>query len=170
MCDYSLHAEATRLASSGDSLVLHRFVGGSLGFVSQAELEQKTAAPRPQAPVKWAWSWQCVRDCWNYWTAARPQAKFTAVCIPPGAKLQLDDIPASVQQNVGVGKREQVTFTQLGYEAYTYRDAVRFANGKEILLQRLTESQRAYVLSLGGDAEPAWPIAARPVQTPAQYR
>jgi len=35
-------------------------------------------------------------------------------------------------------------------EAFTYRDGVRFAKLREILLQRLRCGQRAEVLSLGG--------------------
>ncbi len=36
-----------------------------------------------------------------------------------------------------VGAGEEVTFTQLTAAANTHRDAVRFDNGREILLQRL---------------------------------
>jgi hypothetical protein len=42
-------------------------------------------------------------------------------------------------------------------EAFTYRDGIRFANGREILLQRLTCGQRAEVLSLGGNEEERQP-------------
>ena len=74
----------------------------------------------------------------------------TAVCIPPGAKLIIDDMPKPLQDSLGVSKTERVTFMQLGCEGYAYRDAVRFRNGREVLIQRLAENQRATVLSLGG--------------------
>ncbi len=39
-------------------------------------------------------------------------------------------------------------FTQLTASEYTYRDAVRFHNGHEVLLQKLHEGQRVKVLQL----------------------
>src|SRR5258706_9277020 len=71
-----------------------------------------------------------------------------AVCIPPGARLNLRNIPEDLQQQHGVGATEEVTFIQLSAEAYEYRDAVRFRNGREILLQRLRCGQQVEVLSL----------------------
>lgn len=153
MCDYSLHAQPTRLAQEGDRLILHRFNGGSLGFVSREELERHTCCQSGDRGPRLAWNWNAFRNWFRYWTGPSQAAALTAVCLPPGARLQLDDIPQPVQQNYGVSRTEQVTFTQLGLEAYTYRDAVRFNNGKEVLLQRLTEKQRAIVLSMGGNTE-----------------
>ena len=72
----------------------------------------------------------------------------TAVCIPPGARLHLRDIPEGLQLQLGVNATEEVTFVQLSAEAYQYRDAVRFQNGREILLQRLGCGQQVEVLSL----------------------
>ena len=71
-----------------------------------------------------------------------------AVCIPPGARLRLRDIPEALQQGLGLNATEEVTFVQLSAEAYQYRDAVRFQNGREILLQRLVCGQQVEVLSL----------------------
>ena len=69
-----------------------------------------------------------------------------AVCIPPGARLRLRDIPQALR--LGLNATEEVTFVQLSAEAYQYRDAVRFQNGREILLQRLGCGQQVEVLSL----------------------
>jgi hypothetical protein len=80
-----------------------------------------------------------------------------AVCVPPGARLRLYDIPDDLQRRVGVGAVEEVTFIEQSLEAFTYRDGIRFANGREILLQRLTCGQRAEVLSLGGNEEERQP-------------
>lgn len=77
----------------------------------------------------------------------------TAVCLPPGARLVLEQMPGRLQEELGIGEMELVTFTQLGYEPFTYRDAVRFLDGREILIQRLQENQRAIVLSLGDDGD-----------------
>jgi hypothetical protein len=71
-----------------------------------------------------------------------------AVCIPPGARLRLRDIPQALQLRFGLNATEEVTFVQLSAEAYQYRDAVRFQNGREILLQRLGCGQQVEVLSL----------------------
>ncbi len=76
-----------------------------------------------------------------------------AVCIPPGAQLMLEDIPVRLRQEFSVGETEFVTFTQLGFEAYTHRDGIRFENGREVLLQRLNEYQRVRILSLADAVE-----------------
>jgi len=79
----------------------------------------------------------------------QPFSKEThAVCIPPGARLRLQDIPEALQLRLGLNATEEVTFVQLSAEAYQYRDAVRFQNGREILLQKLDCSQQVEVLSL----------------------
>jgi hypothetical protein len=140
MCDYSLHAHPNRLAAEGETLISTRFPGGSMGFTSPTETPCTVSADRHH------------------------DAKtLVAVCIPPGAQLVLENIPARLQQELSVSDTEFVTFTQLGLEAYTHRDAVRFENGREILLQRLNENQRARVLSLANAAprELEEPFAAR---------
>ena len=71
-----------------------------------------------------------------------------AVCIPPGAQLWLHDIPERLQLQLNVGTDEEVTFVQLSAEPFSYRDAVRFNNGKEMLLQKLETGQRVDVLCL----------------------
>ena len=46
---------------------------------------------------------------------------------------------------------EEVVFVQVGMDAGRHRDAVRFRNNQELLLQRLAEGQRARVVTMGGD-------------------
>ena len=47
-----------------------------------------------------------------------------------------------------------MTFVQRSAEAYQYRDAVRFRNGREVLLQSLAIGQRVDVLCLSsGECE-----------------
>lgn len=78
------------------------------------------------------------------------------MCIPPGATLILRDIPKSLQKELCVHDTEEVRFIQTSAEVNTYRDAVRFYNGRQVLLQALREGQRATVLSLGAsELEPA---------------
>jgi len=132
MCDYSLAEVRSRLAVEGEDLTVYRFPTGTLGFTAPAELEQ-----RPE-----------MRG-WRSWFSLRQVP--CAVCIPPGARLVLRDIPARLQSSLGIGAEEEVVFTQLGMDAGRHRDAIRFRNNRELLLQRLAEGQRARMVSLGGD-------------------
>jgi len=60
----------------------------------------------------------------------------------------LHDIPVRLQHDLGVSPVEMVTFTQISPAANSYRDAVRFSNGREVRLQELREGQRVRVLDL----------------------
>ena len=128
MCDYSLGHFPNRLATKGEQLVLHRFLTHTLGL----------------APVK--------RRLKEYLFPAT----IPAVCVPPGAQLLLHGIPKQTQELLGVGTTEEVIFVQQSADSFVHRDAVRFANGREILLQCLQRGQRVRVLNLGGeDGEPS---------------
>lgn len=74
-----------------------------------------------------------------------------AVCVPDGARLLVMDIPEYLQRDLNVGRREDVIFRQLSGSSFQYRDAIRFRNGRQILLQKLREGQRVRVLDLGGE-------------------
>jgi len=78
----------------------------------------------------------------NWYLNALATSPVSAVCIPPGARLQLQDIPVRLQRKLDVSPNEEVTFFQRTSVPYTYRDAIRFANGQEILLQELGEGLR----------------------------
>ena len=118
MCDYSLAGIPNRLAVEGEELVVHRFRTGSLGL----------ASPCPSG---------------SRWWSGTP-----AVCIPPGARLMLLDVPKRLQHDLTVGPNEEVTFVQLSATPYQFRDAVRFTNGREIRLQELSEGMRVRVLKI----------------------
>jgi hypothetical protein len=140
MCDYSLHAVSNRLAEENEQLIVQRFHTGSLGLASPAEL-----LPRNSPPIQpWKGFWNRIRE-WFSESMIRPEC---AVCVPPGARLLLEDIPQRLQQQLGISDTEEVTFTQLSADPYSYRDAVRFSNGREVLLQRLQAGQRMRILSL----------------------
>lgn len=140
MCDYSLMAVPNRLAREGEELVAHRFPTGSLGLASPEDVKQATE-PRVT----------CRKSLWRrvaeFFDPPRVEP-VPAVCIPPGARLQLQDIPARMQQDLVVGPAEEVTFTQISAAANSYRDAVRFGNGRVVRLQELREGQRVRVLDL----------------------
>ena len=140
MCDYSLMAVPNRLAREGEDLVAHRFPSGSLGLASPADLKRAIDPPLPNRKTVW-------RRVVEFFDPPRTEP-VPAVCIPPGARLQLQDIPARMQQDLCVGPCEPVTFTQISAAVNTYRDAVRFLNGREVRLQELREGQRVRVLDL----------------------
>jgi hypothetical protein len=62
----------------------------------------------------------------------------------------MSGISKAVQQELGIGPVENVTFIELSASAYEYRDAIRFRNGRRALLQDLPEGIRFDVLSLAG--------------------
>lgn len=125
MCDYSLHGIRNRLAKDGETLVVHKFSTGTIGLTSQANLKPKRGL--------FGGTW-IMSDC--------------AVCVPPGAQLILRGISDGIRERFGVNAEEEVTFTQLSASANCHRDAVRFKNGVELLLQNLTPGQHVRVVSL----------------------
>jgi hypothetical protein len=140
MCDYSLMAVPNRLAEEGEDLVAHRFPTGSLGLASPADIKRCAGAP---AQIQKGF-WSAVKELLN-----PPKTEpVPAVCIPPGARLLLQDIPARLQNDCGVGSTEEVVFTQITAAVHSYRDAVRFSNGREVRLQELREGLRVRVLDL----------------------
>jgi hypothetical protein len=155
MCDYSLLGMPNRLAVEGEQLQVYRFPTATLGLASPVDLQKiaEEAQVRPRAGF-----WSRVKD----WFSSDIEKSAPAVCIPPGARLLLRDIPMRLQQQLSVGAEEEVTFVQLSAEPFNHRDAVRFNNGREFLLQKLEVGQRADVLCLSlTDEAPRreWPIA-----------
>jgi hypothetical protein len=142
MCDYSLMALPNRLAENGEDLILHRFSTGSRGFASAQELRK---AEDLLANHRRPGFWSNLRQ--NLFSRAGSQP-VPAVCIPPGSRLLLQDIPVDLQRELEVGSVAAVVFTELTAVTNRYRDAVRFQNGRHILLQSLDEGQRAKVLDL----------------------
>lgn len=135
MCDYSLMGVPNRLVQEGEDLVAHRFRTGSLGLAPAGTCPQADAAGTGTG------LWSMLKA----FLRGEP-TQTVAVCVPPGARLLLGDIPEPLQQSLHVGPAEEVTFTQLTATANMYRDAFRFKNGAELLLQRLSEGQRVRVL------------------------
>jgi hypothetical protein len=159
MCDYSLMVIPNRLAREGESLVAHRFPTGSVGFASPRDLCKTSQGARPLE------FWSALKNFFS-----PPETKpVPAVCVPPGARLLLEDIPTHLQQDLGVGRVEEVTFTQRTPAAYTYRDAIRFTNGEEILLQELGEGQRVKVLDLSS-AETFEPVSDERLELAFRHR
>jgi hypothetical protein len=139
MCDYSLMNVPNRLANEGEELVTHRFPTGALGLASPSDL------PRPQAGGREAFgSWAWFKQLFSL----QQGPAIAAVCIPPGSRLLLRDIPHNLQKCWHVRETEEVTFTQVTAAAATFRDAVRFKNGCQALFQELSEGQSVRVLDM----------------------
>ena len=146
MCDYSLHAIPNRLAVEGEQLVTHRFPTSSIGLASPADLDKADRARHAANDPGRSW-WALIK-AWLNPPPLRTE-KVPAVCIPPGARLKIPEVPLDLQKELGVGRSEEVVFVELSASAYRYRDGIRFKNGREILLQYLDERIRMDVLSLG---------------------
>jgi len=137
MCDYSLMGMPSRLAREGEDLVVHAFPTGSLGLAPDVASSGSAAPRTSNAFLSFV---EKLRG--------KTEQQEAAVCIPPGAKLLLRDISGEVRNSLRVDEAEEVTFTQLTANPGEYRDAVRFKNGRELLLQRLDDGQRVRVLKL----------------------
>jgi hypothetical protein len=152
MCDYSLHTYPNRLAADGENLVVHRFGAGSLGLASPADLAPVISAGKRASGSFWLQVKAWFQGNHLKWEAEK---RVPAVCVPPGARLILRDIPKNLQRELGVGEVEEVAFVETTAEVNTYRDAVRFSNRRQALLQELREGQRVKVLSTAaGQHEP----------------
>ena len=138
MCDYSLYAFNSRLAQDGEEVTLYRFPTGSLGFAATCDVNANIQRRDKEVTL-----WSAFKE----WLAPRKTCGFPAVCVPPGARLFVTDVPRSLQSRFGIGSTEVVTFTQRSSQMYTYRDCVRFTSGAQVLLQELPEGLRAVVLS-----------------------
>jgi hypothetical protein len=140
MCDYSLMAVPNRLAQEGEELVTYRFPTGSLGLASPPDVARAVSTATPARKNFYA----MLKEFFN----PPVTCQVPAVCIPPGARLRVQGIPQRLQQTLGVTSSEEATFTQLSAAANTYRDALRFANGRDLRLQELREGMPVQVLDL----------------------
>ncbi len=75
----------------------------------------------------------------------------TAVCVPADARLRLEGIGEAVQRSFGVGPIEEVVMTRLEGGVHAHRDAVKFSNGREVLLQSLNPGLTAEVVAFTSD-------------------
>jgi hypothetical protein len=145
MCDYSLMALSHRLAVSGEELVVHKFETGAIGLAACSDVCTERGQSMGNA--------RGVLGKILYFLRSPDPQSCPAVCVPPGARLLVRDISASLQQEIGLQTCvEEVMFTQTSISA-TFRDAVRFSNGRLVSLQKLRVGQRVRVLSVGSANE-----------------
>src|SRR5262249_51129464 len=162
------HAK-TRRARGGERLFAHKFHTGSKGLASMADLRGLEQA-LPAGAGLWARL--------KYWAGSlrRPRSEelmrqLPAVCIPPGARLYVEGIPEAIQVKYALADAEEATFTQLTSEPFRYRDAFRFKNGDEVLIQIFDEQTRVEILRLAlakdPEEEPEEEIEEEPAAAPA---
>jgi hypothetical protein len=86
----------------------------------------------------------------------------TAICMPAGARLRIEGLNEAVQRAHDVGSAEEVVMIRLPFRGNTHRDAVQFANGREVLLQCLNFGVTAMLVPrdlveiLELDMRPTW--------------
>ena len=80
---------------------------------------------------------------------SRRPDKSAAVRVPPGTRLRIRSVPNEIRREFDVDAAENVNCVQLGEEAGSDRDAIRFRNGRHVLLQRFGEGVWFEVLADG---------------------
>ena len=75
----------------------------------------------------------------------------TAVCIPAESRLLLQGIGEGTQKVHGVGAVEEAVLTRL--KRGLYKDAVRFSNGAQVLLQHLDRGLTVVVMTNGAELD-----------------
>jgi hypothetical protein len=128
MCDYSLQGLPNRLAVESEQLITYRFRTGSMGMASPADM---AACAERQKTERRAW-WPAFL---NWLNGGPDKNEFPAVCIAPGTRMLMTRIPDRLRREFALNVAEEVTFVQLSAEAYQFRDAIRFADGRQLLLQ-----------------------------------
>jgi hypothetical protein len=120
MCDYSLHAVASRPARAGDTLITTGFQGtSSRGFCGKDE---------PSTAI-------CLRPGTEIAFRNEPKR---------------DGLIAAIQMYFGYGQigSTLARFRKLCPDQPTHHDALEFANGTIVLVNELGEGQEAIVLQL----------------------
>ena len=145
MPDFSLQEAPRRLAVAGEILVTYRFRTGSIGLASPLEMAAKGVRCKIGSRRSWwsAWKFRMER-------LRRPD-KAAAVRVSPGTRLRVNSVPNEIRREFGVGATESVNCVQLSEEAGCDRDAIRFRNGRHVLLQRFGEGVWFEVLADGSN-------------------
>jgi len=146
MPDLSLQEVPQRLAVGGEVLITYRFRTGSIGLASPVEIAAANIL-RPQAAQRQS-LWSAWKRLLNFFL--RPD-QTPAVRVCDGARLRINCVPGELLDEFGVGPVEEVTFIRLSLIDSHSRDAIRFRNGRHVLLQRFGEGVPFQVLTDGSD-------------------
>jgi hypothetical protein len=137
----SLQRVTERLACEGEILVTYRFQTGSVGLASPVGMDGVSG----NVPRSW----------WSRWKRRMRRLvgsdETATVRVSPGKRLRVNSVPDEIRQEFDVGVTENVNFIQLSAEGCRDRDAIRFANGRHVLLQRFGEGIWFEVLADGSN-------------------
>jgi hypothetical protein len=149
-----MHSMPQRLAREGEILVTYRFRTGHIGLASLIEIAD---ARRLRGRV----------SLWSVWLHAlelclHPRHP-SPVRVSPGAHLRINSVPRRIAQEFGVRPVADVTFVRLDGSGCLHRDAIRFGNGRHLLLEQFNEGVAFQVLTDGSDdwdcdREPSTPL------------
>lgn len=139
MCDFSRTHIPTDFAKDGDDLVCYRFRNAMIGFARAADLEPRAVSESAHRKGFWAELKEPLFPP-DPWTPP-------AICVPPGARLILMDIPESMREQLDVGRVEEVSVTEIA-ALKEHLDAVQFDNRRQVPVRSLLEGQRVRVLSI----------------------
>jgi hypothetical protein len=140
VCDYSLQGLPNRLAFEGEELITHRFATGSMGLASVCDLDAPVG-PDQVVPKR---TWWAACKAWLF--PEVPSSAVPAVCVAPGTKLLMKEVPLRLRREFGLNALEEVTFTQITAQEFHFRDALQFAGGWQVLLQFIPAGVRFEVL------------------------
>ena len=143
MPDFSLQEAPRRVAVAGEILVTYRFRSGSIGLASPLEMAAKGVRCKIGSRRSW-WS------AWRFRMERRRRPDHSAaVRVPRGTRLRVKSVPAEIRREFGVEPTEDVNCVPLRAESGCDRDAIRFRNGRHVLLQRFGEGVWFEVLADG---------------------
>jgi hypothetical protein len=143
MPDFSLQEAPRRVAVAGEILVTYRFRTGSIGLASPLEMAAKGVRCKIGSRRSWWSAWKFRMD------RLRRPGIAAAVRVSPGTRLRVNSVPSEIRREFGIDAVENVNCVQLGAEAVCDRDAIRFRNGRHVLLQRFGEGVWFEVLADG---------------------
>jgi hypothetical protein len=149
-----MHTMPQRLAREGEILVTYRFRTGRIGLASLIEIADARVL-RGRVSL------------WSSWLHAlelclHPRHP-SSVRVSTGAHLRINSVPRRIAQEFGVRLVADVTFVRLNASGCLDRDAIRFGNGRHLLLERFNEGVAFQVLTDGSedwdcDRQPSDPL------------
>jgi hypothetical protein len=146
MHDLSSQEMPQRLAVEGEVLITYRFRNGMIGLASPVEIAAANIL-RPQAAQRQS-LWSAWKRLLNFFL--QPD-QTPAVRVHGGSRLRVNSVPDQLLDEFGVGPVEDVTFIRLNFTGRSYRDAIRFRNGRHVLLQSFGEGVPFQVLADGSN-------------------
>jgi hypothetical protein len=146
MPDLSMDEVPPRFAIAGELLVTYRFPAGRIGLASPNETGW--AHPRSLRHAPRLSFWKTLKRTFEI--LLRPDRPRPVVVLS-GARLRILSVPARLADEFDLESVTDATFLRLAAGRDTPEDAIRFSNGRHILLQRLAPWTLFTVLTNGED-------------------